>query len=423
MLTVLRPLIRHRYLLAFAFLLTFLSGHGQTYFISLFGGEIRAAFSLSNTGFGGLYSAATLTSGILVIALGRGVDRVPLPLFTAAVIVGAAAGGVLLAIAPSAAWLLPAFLLLRLCGQGLMVHVAQTTVGRRMEQGRGTAIGAITVGLPAGEAILPAVIVTLMAALGWRMSWGVFALVLVAVALPLALLLLRLAARQPSVSDAASVAAEDDTRERTNSPAGPVNDWSRAQVLRDPRFYRIMPAILAPPFLITALFFHQVPIAEAKGWALGWLSTAFVLFAFSHVVSLTVSGMLIDRLGAARLLRLYLAPILAALLVLGFMPGDLAALVYLGLAGLSVGTASTLMGAVWPELYGIRHLGAIRAMAHGAMVLSTAIAPLLIGALLDAGISLPVLASALAGYVVVSMLAIPGPRQLQPRDPVVRPAT
>ncbi|RZU99013.1 MFS transporter [Spiribacter vilamensis] len=422
MLTVLRPLVRHRYLLAFAFLLAFLSGHGQTYFISLFGGEIRAAFELSNTEFGGLYSAATLTSGILVIALGRGVDRMPLGLFTAAVIVGAAAGGVLLATAPSAAWLLPGFLLLRLCGQGLMVHVAQTTVGRRVERGRGTAIGVVTVGLPAGEAVLPAMVVVLMATLGWRMSWGVFALVLVAVALPLALLFLRLTAGQPSVSDEASVAADGNTDKQPGPSTGPVNDWSRAQVLGDPRFYRIMPAILAPPFLITALFFHQVPIAEAKGWALGWLSTAFVLFALSHVVSLTVSGMLIDRLGAARLLRLYLAPILAALLVLGFVPGDPAALLYLGLAGLSVGTASTLMGAVWPELYGIRHLGAIRAMAHGAMVLSTAIAPLLIGALLDAGISLPALASALAGYVVVAMVVIPAPRTLRPRDPVVGPA-
>ncbi len=422
MLDTLRPLARHRDLLAFAFLLTFLSGHGQTYFISLFGGGMRAAFSLSNTQFGGLYSAATLTSGVLVIALGRGVDRLPLALFTAAVIVGAALGAVLLATAPAAAWLLPGFLLLRLCGQGLMVHVAQTTVGRRLTSARGTGVGLVTVGLPLGEAVLPALVVALLAALGWRATWWVFALILLAGALPLALGLLRRSERpaNPAAADA-DADAHADTREPAPDEAtglGPSVDWTRLQVLRDARFYRLLPAILAPPFLITALFFHQVPIAEAKGWALSWLSTAFVLFAIAHVASLTVSGALVDRLGFARLLRLYLVPMLLALAVLGLVPGDGAALLYLGLAGLSVGTASTLMGTVWPALYGLSHLGGIRAMAHGAMVLSTAIAPVLIGALLDAGISVAGLAGMLGAYVAAAIALIPGVGALRPRPPV-----
>jgi MFS family permease len=418
MLETLRPLARHRDLLAFAFLLTFLSGHGQTYFISLFGGEMRAAFSLSNTQFGGLYSAATLTSGVLVIALGRGVDRLSLALFTAAVIAGAATGAILLASAPSAVWLLPGFLLLRLCGQGLMVHVAQTTVGRRLTEGRGTAVGLVTVGLPLGEAVLPALVVALLAALGWRATWWVFALALLVVALPLALALLRRSQRPGPPADAAAPAAEAAAPADDDALQSPVAvDWTRLQVLRDSRFYRLMPAILAPPFLITALFFHQVPIAEARGWGLGWLSTAFVGFAIAHVASLTVSGVLVDRLGFARLLRVYLLPLLLALGVLGFVPGDGAALLYLGLAGLSIGTASTLMGTVWPALYGLRHLGGIRAMAHGAMVLSTAIAPVLIGALLDAGISLTGLALVLGGYVAGAIALIPGVDTLAPRAP------
>jgi len=418
MLETLRPLARHRDLLAFAFLLTFLSGHGQTYFISLFGGEMRAAFSLSNTQFGGLYSAATLTSGVLVIALGRGVDRLSLALFTAAVIAGAATGAILLASAPSAVWLLPGFLLLRLCGQGLMVHVAQTTVGRRLTEGRGTAVGLVTVGLPLGEAVLPALVVALLAALGWRATWWVFALALLVVALPLALALLRRSQRPGPPADAAAPAAEAAAPADDDALQSPVAvDWTRLQVLQDSRFYRLMPAILAPPFLITALFFHQVPIAEARGWGLGWLSTAFVGFAIAHVASLTVSGVLVDRLGFARLLRVYLLPLLLALGVLGFVPGDGAALLYLGLAGLSIGTASTLMGTVWPALYGLRHLGGIRAMAHGAMVLSTAIAPVLIGALLDAGISLTGLALVLGGYVAGAIALIPGVDTLAPRAP------
>lgn len=417
MISAVRGLGAHRYLLMFGFLMVFLSGHGQTFLISLYGGELRATFDLSNAEFGGLYSFATLMSGLLVIGVGRGVDRLPLPLFTAGVILGAAAGGLLLALTPVAWVLVPAFLLLRLCGQGLMVHVAQTTVGRRIERGRGTAISMVTVGFPTAEAVMPMGVVALIGALGWRGSWLLLATVLVLVALPLALILLRIDARATRRShDAACPAAAADQAAADAPP--PTRDWTRAEVLRDGRFYRILPALLAPPILITALFFHQVPIAEAKGWSLELISAAFAAFASTHVLSLLLSGPLVDRVGAQRLLGFYLLPLLVALAVVGFVPGAWAAPLYLGLAGLCVGTAGTLMGALWPELYGLRHLGGIRAMAHGAMVLGTAAGPVLIGFLLDAGLNVSTLALLMMAYLMLAIVLVrPVAVGVNPRAP------
>ena len=48
-------------------LLIFSSSIGQTYFISLFSGEIRNEFNLSHGNFGTFYSAATLTSAIVFL--------------------------------------------------------------------------------------------------------------------------------------------------------------------------------------------------------------------------------------------------------------------------------------------------------------------------------------------------------------------
>ncbi|PWG62166.1 MFS transporter [Spiribacter halobius] len=380
----------HVRLLAFGVLLVGLSGSGQSFFISLFGGEIRAAFGLSNAGFGGVYALATLISGLLLIFLGRGVDRLALPLFTTLVLAGAAGGAVLLASAPAAWVLLPALLLLRVCGQGLMVHVAQTTVARRFDRRRGTAVSVVTLGLPLAEAVLPSVAVLLIAGLGWRGAWLAIAAALLLLGLPLALALLR---------------GEAVPRSRAEGTGtGNAGDWGRRAVLRDARFYAALPALLAPPFVITALFIHQVAVAEAKGWTLGWLAAVFPAFAVSHVLALLLSGPLVDRLGAVRLLPVYLLPLALALLVLALGGGQLAAPLYLGLAGLSVGAAGTLMGALWPELYGVTHLGAIRGLAHGCMVLSTAVAPALAGLLLDVGLSVPGLALAMAGFVVAASL-------------------
>jgi hypothetical protein len=44
-----------------------------------------------------------------------------------------------------------------------------------------------------------------------------------------------------------------------------VVHWTRRQVLRDLRFYLILPALMGAPLIVTAVFFHQVPLAEAKG--------------------------------------------------------------------------------------------------------------------------------------------------------------
>jgi hypothetical protein len=378
MLKALKSLSAHRYLLGFGFLMVFLSGHGQTFLLSLYGGVLREAFALSHSAFGGLYSLATLMSGMLVIWLGRGVDRMALGRFTTGVIAGAACGGLLLAGAQAAWMLVPAFLLLRLCGQGLMVHVAQTTV-------------------------LPASVVGLMAMLGWRASWVLLAGLLLLLALPLALWLIRAeAATRPALASSSAPALGDAKPAVAPEWVG----WTRGEVLKDRRFYQILPALLAPPILITALFFHQVPIAQAKGWSLALVSTAFTVYATTHVAALLLSGPLIDRVGARRLLGVYLLPLLMALGVVGFWPGALAAPLYLGLAGLCVGTSGTLMGALWPELYGVRHLGAIRAMAHGAMVLGTAAGPVLIGLLLDAGLQVAELAMAMATYLVIAMLLV-----------------
>ncbi len=51
-------------------LLTFLSSFGQTFFISVFAGEIRAAFGLSHGAWGGLYSLGTLVSAVVMIWAG-----------------------------------------------------------------------------------------------------------------------------------------------------------------------------------------------------------------------------------------------------------------------------------------------------------------------------------------------------------------
>jgi MFS family permease len=67
----------------------------------------------------------------------------------------------------------------------------------------------------------------------------------------------------------------------------------------------------------------------------------------------------------------------------------LAVYVFMLLLGISSGFTSTLLGALWPEVYGGSNLGRIRAIIVSAMGLSSGLGPGLTGELIDLGILLP----------------------------------
>ena len=391
----LRFLAAHPGALAFGLLLTFFSSFGQTFFIALFNRQIRAVYDLTSGEFGTLYAVATLTGAMLMIRAGRQIDRWPLALFAGAVVVGLSiAAGLMAALPPGQILVLfIAIVLLRLCGQGLMYHTAVTTAARTFHAQRGQAISTVSLGFAAGEALLPVTVVAIVAAIGWRLTWGAAAATLLFFVLPLALWL----SRRCYSPHAAAIGG--------SAPA-PLNDRSRAQVLRDPAFYLLLPAMLAPAFVNTGVFFHQVPISEAKGWGLIVFASAFTTYAVSTLVMMLAGGRLVDRLSARTVLRIALVPLLLGLLVLASSDAPWAAHGYMALAGATAGMYHSASTAVWAELYGITHLGAIRAMTTGFMMVSSALAPSLMGWMIDLGFAISTIMGATAGYVLVAIVLI-----------------
>ncbi|SFM42157.1 Predicted arabinose efflux permease, MFS family [Ectothiorhodospira mobilis] len=394
----LRFVRRNGRFLFFGVLAAALSGYGQTFYVGVFGAELRAAFDLSHGHYGLLYSLATLGSGLLVAWAGGWIDRVSLSRFVTGVALGVAAGCLVMASATSAAALVLGLFLLRFCGQGLFMHTASTSMARHFETHRGKAVSIASKGLPLAEAVMPAAAVALIGLVGWRATWGLAAGAMVVVFLPLLLWLLR---GRVHVDAADAAQAEGGGQEGSGRPRR--RQWTRGEVLRDLRFYRILPVVLAPPFVMTAMVFHLAQLAADKGWSLEALAGAFTGFAAAHVLGLLVSGILLDRMGPRPMLRLFLLPMLAGLLLVATLDHPLLAWVFMSLMGLSIGGAGTLLGALWPVLYGTAHLGAIRAMAHAAMVLSTAITPVTAGLALDAGLDMERVALVLAGYIVVAL--------------------
>ena len=379
--------------LAAGVLLTFTSSYGQTFFISIFAGEIRSTFGLSHGAWGGIYTLGTSISAVAMIWAGALTDRWRVRSLAISVL-GLLSAACLAMATLQAVWALPFVILgLRFAGQGMTSHLAMVAMARWFVASRGRALSIASLGFQAGQAFMPLLFVALMAVVGWRWLW-VLAAVLALAALPVLLILLR-HERTPQSH------AEVDQSEGMGG-----RHWRRADVLGHWLFWLMVPALLGPPAFGTALFFQQVHLAEIKGWALVDLVALFPLFTGVSVLSMMVSGWAIDRFGTGRLMPLYLMPITLGFALMAFAHSLWGAALALSVIALTVGWQSTLPGAFWAEFYGTKHLGAIKALAAAVMVLGSAIGPGLTGMLIDLGVGFEAQLLGMAVYFGLSAVLV-----------------
>lgn len=364
-------------LLAFGFVMALGSSFGQTFFIGIFGPGIRDEFALSHTAWGTIYMLGTLGSAAVLPFTGKLVDSVPLRRYAIAVCVLMVLACTVTANVGAVAWLVLAVFLLRHAGQGLMSHVSLTSMARYFDVERGRAIAVAALGFSVGEAVLPVLAVFVIAAIGWRATYGAAALIVLLVLLPAAWRLLR---------DHEERHRRYEERARSLAAQRPsMRAWSRRDLFRSLAFYLLVPGMLTPSLVTTALFFHHIVLAADKGWSAAWITGNYVLYAAATLIASLLTGVAIDRYTAVRVVPFMLVPLLAGLLV--FASGDHPLIVwpYFILIGINVGISHIARTALWAELYGTAHLGAIKSLIAALGVLSSAFGPVAMGLLMDLG--------------------------------------
>lgn len=375
--------------LAAGVLLTFLSSFGQTFFISIFAGEIRATYGLSHGEWGGIYSLGTTVSAIVMLWAGPLTDRFRVRVLGPVILVGLAVAALAMAFNTWLALLPVVIFLLRFFGQGMAMHIALVAMARWFTATRGRALSIATSGYAIGEALLPILFVSAMAFVDWRLLW-VAAAGIALLGLPVLVRLLRQERTPQSLSDTHSATGMEDRH------------WTRREALLTPLFWCVVPALLGPGAFITAFFFHQVHLAEIKGWLHVELVALFPAFTTVGVLAMFASGWALDKWGTARMMPFYQLPMAAGFLILSVaetLAGGLVAVLFLAL---STGANSTLPSAFWAEFYGTRHIGAIKAVAAAVMVLGSAIGPGVTGVLIDLGIGLEAQFVGIAAYFVAT---------------------
>ncbi len=373
-----------------------MSSFGQTFFISLFSEQIRQDFGLTDGAWGGVYGLGTLLSAGVMVWLGTLADRYSAQRLGSAILLCLAATCLAMSFASQVWMLVICIFFLRLFGQGMASHIAVVSMSRWFVATRGRALAICTLGFTFGEAILPLLVVSLLSIVLWQQIWIVAALA----SCIGALILWRLLTTERAHTKEDSATAQ----------TGMMNQhWSRADAVKHPVFWLMVPAILGPSAFNTAFFFQQTVYADLKGWSHLELVSLFPAYTLLSVFSMIASGWALDRFGTAKLLGFYQIPMISAFLFFAF--GQSSAAIFAGLIFLAIttGANATLPNAFWAQAYGTKHIGAIKALAAAVMVLGSAMGPFLTGTLMDAGVPLDMQyigVSVFFGFVTASLLSV-----------------
>ena len=380
--------------LAATALLYFCSSFGQTFFISLFAGEIREAFNLSHGDWGFIYSGGTLASAIAMLCFGGYVDKYKISLNIKIVVISLC----LICLAMTfvkQVWILPFIIFgLRFFGQGMLIHIPAVAIGKWYGKNKGKALSLSIMGFSIGEAILPVIFVSLFILIGWRNSWLVGTILLL-ITLPIIINLL------------SNERIPNSSQENIIDQVGMGSKhWKRKEVLKHWVFWSVIIPFLIPPIFSTAFFFNMVHLTEIKSWSLITFTSLFPFYTGMSILTTLISGWILDKFGVEKILPFYLLPMALGLLVFSYSDTYVTAAIGFSFLGMTQGLAMMIGGTFWPVYYGTKNLGSVRSLSTSCMVFGTAIGPAVVGKLLDFSINYNLILLGMSFLAIIASISL-----------------
>lgn len=385
-----------RLALALAFTAMFVSGPGQSFLISVFVDDLLAGTGISRTAFSSIYAGATVCAGLMTLLIGRVADRLGLRALWLGAAVGLATACLLTSLAEGIVLAAASLALLRAFGHGSLPLVGTLLANHSVHRRRGAAVAAANFGLSAATIALPPLVALLIDGVGWRTSFRILGLVVLALA-PLAF------AIRPSAPGPAAP-AEAPVEPAAAAPAR-ARRWPRPRerhAVAVDRSAVLLLAVLFPlPLVATGLTFHAVSLLAGRGLDRPAAALALSAIGIAAAISTGLATGVVDRLSTPVLLISMSVTLVASTLILLVPFGPLA---YPGFALMGLATAlfSLASGIAWARTYGLAGLGRRQGISFAVISISAALGPL------PLAVSRSVTGSYTAGLVLLAALSAVG---------------
>ncbi|GAA0489507.1 MFS transporter [Salinibacillus aidingensis] len=360
----------------------FFSGPGQTYSNSAFIDQYIVDFGWSRSEVSGMYSAATLVAGFMMMFVGKFIDRLGPRIMMVTI-------GSLFSLAlfwnsmVSSLWMLViGFFLIRLLGQGSMTLIPNTLVAQWFVQRRGFAFSIMTLGSFISATVFPIINTWLINTWDWRFAWQFWGILLLVVFVPFALFGVR---NKPEDIGLEPDGFAGNKRKKTKPVLGATNinadteDWTLKEARKTRTFWAILICIGIPAMVNTGITFHIISIFGSNDLSPTLAATVLSLMAAVGIPMSFVSGYITDRVPTNYLLVVIFIVEMVLLTMLLFTTNIFLAILFGVIWGIANGLERITIKVIWPNFFGRKYIGSISGVGVTMTVIGSSLGPLPFG--------------------------------------------
>lgn len=345
-----------------------LTAPGQTLLVSLLNVPLRETFDIAPVWLNASYTVATIAASLPLVWMGSLVDRFgPRRMLVA---ISLCFGGACLFTASVAnvAMVVVAFFLLRFLGQGSLSMVSSHALAMWFHRRLGTLIGFRSVALFAAWAPLPALTLAMFEAVGWRITWAIYGVVIAAV---VSLASWLFVTDRP---EHLGLQLDGDTGPPIEEPG-----YSLREAVRTRAYWFLAASTALSPMISTAVVFDIQPMLGARGIDAGGAALAVSAWSATMAIVALPAGWLVDRATPGPVIAAGLAAIAAACLLLIGTGRAVVAVAALSTLALGNSLIMAATGATAARYFGRAYHGAIRSSFGRIGVIATGLGPLAFG--------------------------------------------
>lgn len=283
---------------------------------------------------------------------------------------------------------------------GIMFTPAAVLVSKWFLKRRGTAMGVVTAGGSIGSMLMIPFMAYLLILGGWRLSILSTAVIMLVIAFPCLLFILRNSPEELGLEQDGSSVSSDGLIEHPGKREGPLTAERWPQCFRSSPLWLLGGSYVVCGVTTAMIGVHFVPYSTSEGIDVSVAAWAFGLLSLMNLLGVLSAGWLSDYMPRKNLLgSIYLVRGLA-FIFLAFMPASYGIWVFVAVAGVSWLATVPLTSALAAEIYGLKHVGVVVGFLTMAHQFGGAAAVLL------AGISFTFLGSYLPAFLGGALLLI-----------------
>jgi len=223
-----------------------------------------------------------------------------------------------------------------------------------------------------GMAAMPPINTWMIQNFSWQTGWRVWSVVMWVLVAPTIYFFIRTRPEDVGLSP------DNEARVLIDGGVGVVEEvsWTLNEAIRTRAFWMILYTVIIPSAIITGCVFHQISILGQAGLTPEKVALISSVTSLIRLPLVLVAGQLADRVQLRYLLATSQAVLFIMLVSLNFANSVPLVIVYGIFMGVQMALQGIVMGVIWPDYYGRKHLSTIRGTTMMAGVIGSALGPL-----------------------------------------------